>query len=147
LPAAAASTDGQPPDADKPSAATQIQRRILVVDDNLDAAKSLAMLLKFQGHNVQSSYDGPSALKAADAFRPEVVLLDLGMPRMDGYQVARQMRERPWGTGVLIVALTGYGQNQDRQRTAEAGFNAHLLKPVDLRALGQLLAETELPPS
>lgn len=115
--------------------------RVLVVDDNVDAAKSLAMLLKFQGHQIQVAYDGPMALKTADEFRPEVVLLDIGLPRLDGYQVARQMREQPWGSSIMIIALTGYGQDEDRQRTASAGFNAHLVKPVDLGALQLLLAQ------
>jgi signal transduction histidine kinase/ActR/RegA family two-component response regulator len=132
--------DERPRNDDTPAVATQIHRRILVVDDNLDAAKSLAMLLQLQGHEVAVAHDGPTALKTADAFRPEVVFLDIGLPRMDGYQVVNQMRDQPWATRVLIIALTGYGQDEDRQRSAAAGFNAHLVKPVDHRALGQLLA-------
>jgi two-component system CheB/CheR fusion protein len=116
------------------------RRRILVVDDNVDAAESLALLLQVQGHEVEVAHDGPLALKTAERFRPEVVLLDIGLPRMDGYQLARLMREQPWGNGTLIVALTGYGQDEDRQRSAAAGFNAHLVKPVDLECLAQLLA-------
>ena len=100
------------------------------------------MLLQLLGHVVEIAYDGPMALKTAGEFLPEVVLLDIGLPRMDGHQVARQMREHSWGASILIVALTGYGQDDDRQRSAEAGFNAHLLKPIDLDALGRLLADS-----
>src|SRR5262249_16873854 len=111
------------------------RRRILVVDDNVDTAESLKMLLALDGHDVQLTYDGPAALRAADEFRPEVVLLDIGLPRMDGYQVAQHLRERLATEQVLLIALTGYGQDEDRRRSQEAGFHVHLVKPVDLDAL------------
>jgi signal transduction histidine kinase len=116
-------------------------RRVLVVDDNLDAAESLAMLLKVEGHEVRTASDGPAALDVAATFRPEVVFLDLGLPRMDGYEVARRLRAQPNAAGVLLVALTGYGQEEDRRRSEEAGFDAHLIKPADPEAVQQLLAQ------
>jgi CheY-like chemotaxis protein len=115
-------------------------RRVLVVDDNLDAAESLAMLLKVEGHETRTAHDGPSALEAAEAFRPEVVFLDIGLPRMDGYEVARRLRAQPSSAGMVLVALTGYGQEEDRRRTEEAGFDAHLVKPADPEMVQQLLA-------
>ena len=114
--------------------------RILVVDDNEDAADSLALLLRLEGHEVCVAYDGTSALGTIRAAPPEVVLLDLGMPGMDGYEVARRLRLEPALNGVLLVALTGWGQEQDRLRTQEAGFACHLTKPADLEALRQLLS-------
>jgi two-component system CheB/CheR fusion protein len=110
-------------------------QRILVVDDNQDAADTLAMLLEMDGAQVRAVYDGPAALAALPGLRPDVVLLDLGMPEMDGIEVARRIRaDRDW-TGVRIVALTGWGQESDRERTREAGFDFHLTKPVDLDML------------
>jgi signal transduction histidine kinase len=104
--------------------------RILVADDNDDAAEALALQLQLAGHDVRTACDGVQALEVAKAFEPEIVLLDLGMPRMDGYEVARQFRLGPLGRRVTLIALTGWGQQQDRDRTAEAGFDAHLVKPV-----------------
>jgi len=120
------------------------RRRMLVVDDNRDAAFSLAMLLELDGHTIVQAHDGPSALDAADALRPEIALLDIGLPGMDGYDVCRRIRERAWGRGMILVALTGWGQEEDRSRTRAAGFDAHLVKPVnyaDLMALLGSLAE------
>ena len=115
-------------------------RRILVVDDNRDSANSLAMLLKLLGHTVETAQDGLEAVEKAVTFRADVILLDLGMPRLNGYEAARRIREQHQ-SGLRLVALTGWGQEDDRRRTGEAGFDAHLVKPVDLTALGQLLAE------
>jgi CheY-like chemotaxis protein len=115
-------------------------RRVLVVDDNVDAADSLALLLKLTGQEVRVAHDGPTALLVAEAFRPQVVLLDIGMPGMDGYEVARRLRGQPEGRSALVVALTGWGQDHDRRRSAEAGFDHHLVKPVEPDALGKLLA-------
>jgi PAS domain S-box-containing protein len=115
-------------------------RRVLVVDDNVDSAESLAVLLRIEGHEVRTAHDGPAALQEAQAFRPEVVFLDIGLPRMDGYDVAVRLRELAGLREVLLVALTGYGQDEDRRRAAEAGFNAHLVKPANLAALKRLLA-------
>ena len=115
-------------------------RRILVADDNADALESLATILKLAGHEVFSAPNGAVALEAAAQHLPEVALLDIGMPLMDGYEVARRVRAQPWGKGVALVALTGWGQDADRRRSLEAGFDAHLVKPLDLDKLGQLLA-------
>jgi len=114
-------------------------RRFLVVDDNVDATVSQAELLRMLGHEVETAYDGQSALRKAQAFRPEVVLLDLGMPGMDGFEVARRLRATPEGRHVLLVAQTGWGQEEDRKRTKAAGFDVHLAKPVDVDALMGLL--------
>ncbi len=114
--------------------------RVLVVDDNKDAADSLAMLLRVWGHEVRTSHDGQSALKAARSYRPDIVLLDIGLPGLDGYEVAAELRKE-FGEGeMLLVALTGYGQDEDRSRSARAGFNQHWVKPVDPEALQALLA-------
>jgi PAS domain S-box-containing protein len=115
-------------------------RRVLVVDDNVDAAESIGMLLRLWGHEVRVAYNGPQALEAADEYRPEVVVLDIGLPGMSGYEVARQLRQRPQFKTALLVAVTGYGQDEDRRRSGEAGFDHHLTKPVDPDALHALLA-------
>jgi CheY-like chemotaxis protein/two-component sensor histidine kinase len=121
------------------------RRRILVVDDNADAAKSLArMLSRLHGQDVRVAHDGPEALALAEAFRPEVVILDIGLPGMDGHEVARRLRERPESGGTLLVALTGWGQEQDRQRSRESGFHLHLVKPVEPDAI-RLLVEHPAP--
>ncbi|MGI8782663.1 MAG: response regulator [Acidobacteriota bacterium] len=116
------------------------QLRILVVDDNDDATDILAQLLKLKGHDVRSERDGPSALKMAAAFQPEFILLDIGLPGMDGYEVARRVRQAPVLSKVTLVALTGYGQERDRQQSKSAGFDHHLVKPVDPEALLALFA-------
>jgi CheY-like chemotaxis protein len=113
--------------------------RVLAVDDNRDSADSMAMLLRLWGHEVQVAYDGPSALTLAQEHKPEVVLLDLGLPKMTGYEVARRLREELGLTGAMFVALTGYGQEKDRRLTEEAGFCEHLVKPVEPAALEGLL--------
>jgi signal transduction histidine kinase/ActR/RegA family two-component response regulator len=115
------------------------QYRILVVDDNVDVARCLNMLLSRDGHNVRVAYDGPSALDAANAFRPEVVLLDIGLPRMSGYDVAQRLRRQSGMEEAFLVALTGYGQDDDRQRANEAGFDAHFVKPMDLNSLREVM--------
>ena len=114
--------------------------RFLVVDDNRDAADSLGLLLRFLGADVQVAHHGREALDAFESYRPGMVLLDIGMPEMDGYQVARAIRSRNAGRSVPIVALTGWGQDEDRRRAREAGFDHHLIKPPDLDALRSLLA-------
>lgn len=114
--------------------------RILLVDDNQDAAVSLSMLLKLQGHDVQVAHDGLSALEVARSYQPHVVFLDIGMPGMDGYEVARRIRQQPGMEKVVLAALTGWGQQEDRRRTSEAGFNHHLVKPPELKALEGVLA-------
>jgi CheY-like chemotaxis protein len=114
-------------------------RRILVVDDNEDNAESLALLLRRHGSEVRTAYDGKVALETAHAFQPDVVLLDIGLPLLDGYAAARAIRERPWGKGITLVAVTGWGQEHDRRLSQEAGFDAHLVKPVDHAELMKLL--------
>ena len=115
-------------------------RRILVADDNSDAAEALALQLRLAGHDVRSANDGLEALEVAETFAPQVVLLDLGMPRMDGYETAREIRRKWWGKSATLVALTGWGGQQDRQRTSDAGFDAHLVKPVTEFDLFQAIA-------
>jgi signal transduction histidine kinase/CheY-like chemotaxis protein len=114
--------------------------RVLVVDDNEDATASLGMLLEFRGNRVRTANDGVQAVEAAAEFRPDVILLDLGLPGIDGYEVARRIREQPWSKETLLVAVTGWGQDVDRRRTREAGFDHHLVKPIDHDALGRILA-------
>ena len=114
-------------------------RRILVVDDNQDSARSLAMLLRRDGNAVQTAFDGAAAISVAESFKAEVVLLDIGLPELNGYQVARQIRQQPWGRNIVLVAVTGWGQDDDRRLAREAGFDAHLVKPVDYRMITRLL--------
>jgi PAS domain S-box-containing protein len=121
------------------SPSKQAGLRILVVDDNVDAAISVMKLLKLWGHEVQTAYSGPEALAMARKFRPQIVLLDIGMPGMSGYEVAKQLRAQPEFQSLVITALTGYGQAEDRRRSQEAGFNHHLTKPPDPFALAALL--------
>jgi signal transduction histidine kinase len=128
------------PAATKPSDAAPKPRRILVTDDNQDAAKSLALLLRYGGHVVETAYDGRQAIEKAEVWRPDVMLLDLGMPEINGYDVCRAIRQTTWGKDIQIVALTGWGQEQDRRNTRDAGFDAHLVKPVDPKVLGDVLA-------
>ena len=113
--------------------------RVLVADDNWDAAESLALVLRFQGNEVRTASDGQQAVETAAAFRPHVVLLDIGMPRLNGYEAARRIREQPWGREMLLVALTGWGQGEDRRLTEEAGFDHHLVKPAEPAELKRLL--------
>jgi CheY-like chemotaxis protein len=121
------------------------RRRVLVVDDNEDAANSLSVLLRAAGHEVRISHDGPTALKEALNFQPHVVLLDIGLPGMDGYEVARQLTDQRGPEMPLLVALSGYGQEEDVRRAREAGFHHHLIKPADLEALRALLASLTQP--
>jgi CheY-like chemotaxis protein len=114
-------------------------RRVLVVDDNEDAAESLAALLRIFGHEVSVALDGEQALALAPEVKPEVVLLDLGMPRMDGREVARRMRAAPWGSSPRIFALSGLGGDDDRARSREAGCDEHLVKPVSPESLQSIL--------
>jgi len=114
--------------------------RIAVVDDNEDSADSLAMLLEMQGHEVRVANDGLAAVKLLGEFRPHAVLLDIGLPGIDGFEVARRVRAQPWGRqGMLLIALTGWGQQQDKDATAQAGFDHHLVKPVDPDDLAPML--------
>lgn len=121
------------------SAAIPPSRRILVVDDNVDSADTLAMLLEMTGHEVRTSHDGEDGVRVAGEFRPDVILMDIGMPKLNGYEACRRIREQPWGKQILVIALTGWGQDDDRRRTDDAGFDAHLVKPVEHAALKKLL--------
>ncbi|HEY9419993.1 MAG TPA: response regulator [Thermoanaerobaculia bacterium] len=115
------------------------------MDDNMDTAESLALLLRLRGHEVETAQDGPAALKTAGTFHPEVVLLDIGLPGLDGYQVAGRLRRRRRTSKALLVALTGYGQEEDQRLAREAGFDHHLTKPVDPTIIYELLARPRLP--
>ena len=115
-------------------------RRVLIVDDNRDAAISLAAMLTFMGNETRTAHDGFEALDAAAAFRPDLVMLDIGMPRLSGYDTARRIREQPWGRTMVLVALTGWGQEEDRRKSKDAGFDSHLVKPIEPGAMEKLLA-------
>jgi len=115
------------------------RRRILVVDDNVDAAESLAMMLTMTGNETLTAHDGLEALDVAAAFRPDVMLLDIGMPKLNGYEVCRRLRKESWGKDMVVIALTGWGQEEDKLRSLEARIDAHLVKPVLPAALEELL--------
>jgi PAS domain S-box-containing protein len=117
-------------------------RRILIVDDNADAADSLGVLLRMMGNEVYTAHDGLEAVGAAAAFQPDVALLDIGLPKLNGYEVARRIREQNGGSDMVLIALTGWGQEEDRRRSRAAGFNHHMTKPVEFGALQRLLAES-----
>jgi CheY-like chemotaxis protein len=127
-----------------PSAADS---RVLVVEDNTDAAESLALILRAYGHEVRTAHNGPAALDLAREFRPGVVVLDIGLPGMDGYEVARRLRQDQGGAGVVLVALTGYNLEDDQRRSRDVGISHHLVKPVDPLALCRLLASLPGPAS
>jgi CheY-like chemotaxis protein len=114
--------------------------KILVVDDNHDSALSLAMMLSIMGHDTRTAHDGESAVTTAEMFQPNVVLLDIGLPKLNGYEVAQRIREQPWGESMYLIAVTGWGQDEDRQRSSEVGLNLHMVKPVEPSALEKLLA-------
>ena len=137
LPVTAEAPAPQPVDERTTAAA----RRILVVDDSRDAAESLATLLELTGNETHTAHDGLEAVETAARVRPDLVLLDIGLPKINGYEAARRIREQPWGKSLVLVALTGWGQDEDRQKSREAGFNGHVVKPVDIAALTKLLAE------
>ncbi|HJS90298.1 MAG TPA: PAS domain-containing protein [Steroidobacteraceae bacterium] len=142
LPTQAASGAGPKPPA-APTPAARRVRRVLVADDNADAADSLALALKLRGHEVDTAHDGRQALEIAAILHPQVALLDIGMPELNGYELARQIRSEPWGQHMMLVAVTGWGQDEDRRRALEAGFDEHLTKPIDP---GRLLSLIEASP-
>jgi CheY-like chemotaxis protein len=121
-----------------------LARRLLVVDDNKDAAESMSMLLEMWGHEVAFAYDGPSALETAQEWRPEAVFLDIGLPGMDGYEVAERLRELPQAKDAILIAITGYGREDDLARSKRAGINHHLVKPVAPDALRSLIDSLQL---
>jgi CheY-like chemotaxis protein len=137
VPEASASEDR--PEALPHASGSKPAARVLIVDDNEDAASTMRAALEHLGHVVEVAHDGPSALVASARFMPSSVLLDIGLPVMDGYEVARRLREDANGRRIRLIAVTGYGQDADRQRALEAGFEEHLVKPVDLRRLDGLL--------
>jgi CheY-like chemotaxis protein len=115
-------------------------KRILLADDNRDAAESLAIILRLEGHDVELAHDGLSALQAYERIRPDVALLDIGMPKTNGYDVARQIRATPDGRGVMLIAITGWAQDSDKAQSRAAGFDHHLTKPIEPETLIGLLA-------
>ena len=124
----------------EPMAPTKSRFRILVVDDNADSALSLAMMLSMMGHDTRLAHDGEEAVTTAEAFRPQVVLLDIGLPKLNGYEVAQRIRQQEWGTSMFLVAVTGWGQDEDRRRSEDVGMNRHMVKPVEPSALDRMLA-------
>jgi PAS domain S-box-containing protein len=144
LPRLVEAPESAPPEPTVTDSKNASARRILVVDDNEDSAESLTILLSLAGHKTHTAYDGLEAIEAAAAFQPDVVLLDIGLPKLNGFEVARKIREQPWGQAMMLVALTGWGQDEDRRRSWEAGFNHHLTKPIDPLALTDLLARLPL---
>jgi CheY-like chemotaxis protein len=112
---------------------------VLIADDNRDAADSLAMLLRLDGHEVFVAHDGETALRLFEESQPQVALLDIGMPELDGYEVARRIRAKPAGKSVLLIAITGWGQEKDRRKSVEAGFDHHVTKPVEPEAVLKLI--------
>ena len=127
------------PASNKNSPPPNGRRRVLLVDDHVDSVKSLSMLMRLWKYDVQGAYDGPSAIQLASEFLPEIVLLDIGLPGMSGYEVAAAMRSHPELESGFLVAMTGFGQAEDIQRASDAGFNHHLVKPVAAEALKELL--------
>jgi CheY-like chemotaxis protein len=123
------------------------RRRVLVADDNLDAAESLTMLLTMMGHEVRAAHDGVQAVDQAEKFRPDLIFMDVGMPKLDGLEAVTQIRRKDWGAGPVIVALTGWGQETDRKRSKEAGCDEHLVKPLDFDRLSVLLADLAAAPA
>lgn len=121
------------------------RRRVLVVDDNHDTADSLAAMLSVLGHESSVAYDGAQAIAIADDFRPDVILMDIGMPKFNGFQVAQRIRAQPWADRVVLIAITGWDQPEDRRCSREAGFDAHLTKPVDPHLVLRLISAMNNP--
>ncbi|MBX3436452.1 MAG: response regulator, partial [Planctomycetaceae bacterium] len=141
LPVLSQRTPAAPRETTTEAVATAVPLKILVVDDNRDSAESLALLLRLTGHDVLTAHDGLEAWESASQFKPHVVLLDIGLPKLNGYEVARRIREQPWGRLMILIALTGWGQDEDRRKSQDVGFNGHLVKPVDHASLNQLLSD------
>jgi CheY-like chemotaxis protein len=117
--------------------------RVLVVDDNVDSTECLALFLSLQGNIVQTAYDGAQAIQKADEFRPDVIVIDIGLPVVDGHDAGRRIRQFDWSHRTTLIALSGWGHEEDRERSRAAGFDHHLVKPVDLTALNQILADLQ----
>ena len=142
LPAAVADAANGPHDRSSVPKDTSVRRRILVVDDNRDAATSLTELLNVMGNDTQTAFDGEQAVAMTEAFCPQVILMDIGMPKVNGYEACRRIRAEPWGKNIVIIAQSGWGQDDVKLKSKQAGFSAHMLKPVDLGALEQLMSGT-----
>ena len=125
----------------QPDDAPALTGRVLIADDLPDAARSLAMLFELYGAEVRFTLDGAETVRVAESFRPEIVLLDISMPRMNGYDAARAIRQASWGTNMVLIALTGWGRDSDLEEARGAGFDGHLLKPVDPEALVRLISD------
>jgi CheY-like chemotaxis protein len=140
LAAVPAAADSQDTERHPTFVEDSITRRVLVVDDSADAAESLAMLLAFEGHETHKAHDGAEAVRTAERVRPDVVLMDIGLPVLNGYEACRRIRNQAWGAPIIMVAITGWGQEEDREQSNAAGFDLHLVKPVDhdelLRVVG-----------
>lgn len=129
------------PEDEPPTSGPPTARRILIVEDNADAAESLALLLRLRGHETRTAGDGLEGLTLAEMFRPDIAFVDIGLPGLDGHEVARQMRKRSSLRATVLVALTGYSGPEDRSRSQAAGFDRHVVKPIDLVELDRLLAD------
>ena len=143
LPALVQSPECSQPQAERPVRMSPPSLRILIVDDNRDAADSLAMLLRTTGNDIRTAYDGLEAVQVANEFQPEVVLLDIGLPKIDGHEVAQRLRREPWAQHTCLIAVTGWSDETDRARSRAAGFDHHLVKPLDTGHLAQLLSSIE----
>jgi CheY-like chemotaxis protein len=124
---------------DVPATELPVGRRVLIVDDNIDALESLSTLVAAMGNNICKAQNGLEAVQAAETFRPNIVLMDLGMPHLNGYEAAKRIRQEPWGRDLTLVATTGWGQEAHRHRASEAGFDHHLIKPIDLATLRSII--------
>jgi CheY-like chemotaxis protein len=140
LPLVAADAKTEPRVGRMPGTTPGTAQKILIVDDNQDNAESLNLLLRLSGNDTQTAGDGVEAVEKAEEFLPDVILLDIGLPRMNGYETCRTIRQKPWGKDVIMVALTGWGQDEDRRKAKEAGFNGHMVKPVNHEDLLETLA-------
>jgi CheY-like chemotaxis protein/two-component sensor histidine kinase len=143
LPALVDSPESSQPPAEEPLRMSPPSLRILIVDDNRDAADSLAMLLRTSGHDIHTAYDGLEAMQVANEFQPEVVLLDIGLPKIDGHEVAQRLRRESWAQHACLIAVTGWSDETDRARSRAAGFDHHLVKPLDTGHLAQVLSSIE----
>ena len=126
---------------DDEKASPNAKYRILIVDDNSLGSKTTTMVLHAMGHEVATAHDGIEGMEQAQRFRPDVILLDIGLPRLNGLETARRIREQPWGKSIFLIAVTGYGQEEDRRRSLEAGFDYHMVKPIDFAELKKKLAD------
>jgi CheY-like chemotaxis protein len=147
LPIAAQTSNGEAPVREQADPQEKARYRILIADDNGDAVESMGMMLRLMGNEVRTVRDGAQAVEEAAAFRPDMVLLDIGMPRMNGYDAAQHIRQQRWGSRMMLVALTGWGQEEDKRRAADAGFDLHFTKPVSADDLEKLMAGRFAPAS